>query len=249
MFLSHLIELRRRTLHTVAFFFVFCMVFFFFAGDLFHQLLAPLLHVLPNSEGLIATQLITPLLTPLKLAADAALLCTTPFALLQIWSFAAPGLYWSERRYLRWFLFGSMSLFCLGVLFCFYIVLPFTLQFLVHSVPKEVRLMPDISYAVGFIMRMLLLFGLCFQVPLLCLLLVRCNLISIKTLKTIRPYVIVAAFIIGMLLTPPDVLSQITLAVPLCLLYEIGIFCAAFFPGTGVSWTNSAQNSGCSQRE
>ena len=224
--LTHLLELRRRILRVLAVFIAFCLLFFFLAPELFHQLMSPLLYILPTKDPLIATQLMTPLLTPIQLAADAAMLCTAPYALLQLWYFASPGLYRYEQRLLRWGLLSSLLLFCMGVLFCFYIVLPFMLQCLVHSVPEGVRLMPDIVYAVDFITRMLLLFGFCFQVPLLCVLLVHLQLVSIATLKTIRPYMIVAAFTIGMLLTPPDVLSQIMLAVPLCLLYELGLWVA-----------------------
>jgi sec-independent protein translocase protein TatC len=226
--LTHLIELRRRAIYVLVFFSSLCLLFFFFADSLFHQLISPLLHVLPTAEPLIATQLTTPLLTPIKLAADAAMLFTAPFLLLQTWYFASPGLYQRERNGLRWAILGSLSLFVVGVLFCFYVVLPFMLQFFTHAIPAGVRLMPDITYAVSFITRMLLLFGFCFQVPLICLLLVHLQLIRVATLKVIRPYVIVAAFTIGMLFTPPDVLSQIMLAIPLCLLYELGIILAVF---------------------
>ena len=226
--LTHLLELRRRALHTITAFIALFILFFFFAPNLFHQFVSPLLHALPVHDALIATQITTPLLIPIRLAADAAVLCTAPYAILQMWYFASPGLYRRERNSIRWAIFGSMLLFCIGVLFCFYVVLPFMLQFFVHAVPAGVRLMPDITYAVDFITRMLLLFGICFQVPLLCLFLVHLQFISVVTLKEIRPYVIVASFTIGMLLTPPDVLSQIMLAVPLCLLYELGIILAIF---------------------
>lgn len=226
--LNHLLELRRRTLYVMMTFAGLFLLFFFFAPNLFHQLVSPLLQVLPVQNPLIATQITTPLLTPIKLAADAAMMCTAPFALLQIWYFAAPGLYRRERRSLRVAIIASVLLFCLGMLFCFYVILPFMLQFFATSVPAGVRLMPDITYAVDFITRMLLLFGLCFQVPLLCLLLVHLQVTDVTSLKAIRPYVIVAAFTIGMLLTPPDVLSQVMLAIPLCLLYELGIILAIF---------------------
>jgi len=187
------------------------------------------MQALPSQDSLIATQITSPLLTPIKLAADAAILGTAPFALLQAWRFASPGLYQHEKATIRWGIIGSMLLYCAGVLFCFYLVLPFMLQFFVHAVPTGVRLMPDMTYAIDFITRMLLLFGLCFQVPLLCLLCVRLQLVQLTTLKTMRPYIIVAAFTLGMLLTPPDVLSQIMLAIPLCMLYETGIILAVFF--------------------
>lgn len=227
--LTYLLELRRRVLRVIIAFVGLFGLFFFFAPTLFHQLVSPLLKVLPLADPLIATQITTPLLIPIRLAADAAMLCTAPFALLQLWYFASPALYWQERHRLRWAILSSLILFCMGVLFCFYVVLPFMLQFFAQAVPVGVRLMPDITYAVDFITRMLLLFGLCFQVPLLCLFFVSIGVVNVKTLKTIRPYIIVAAFIIGMLLTPPDVLSQIILAVPLCLLYELGIVLAMFF--------------------
>ncbi len=229
--LTHLLEIRRRALYVIFVFSAIFLLFFFFAPHLFHQLVLPLLHVLPIKDPLIATQITTPLLIPIKLAADAAMLCTAPYALLQLWYFASPGLYQRERTTLQWAMVGSVALFIIGALFCYYVVLPFILQFFAQAVPSGVRFMPDITYAVDFITRMLLLFGICFQVPLLCVFLVYLKITSLATLKKVRPYIIVAAFTIGMLLTPPDVLSQVTLAVPLCLLYELGIILAKFATG------------------
>lgn len=226
--LDHLLEFRRRMLQIVVFFIILFAIFFFIAPDLFHAMVHPLLKVLPVNNSLIATQITTPLLTPVKLAADAAILCTAPFALLHAWRFASPGLYRRERNGLRWVILTSFGLFFIGICFGFYLVLPFMFEFFAQAVPVGVRLMPDMGYAVDFITRMLLIFGLCFQIPLLCLLLVRLQWVSLITLKKIRPYVIVMAFTVGMLLTPPDVVSQILLAVPLCLLYETGIFLATF---------------------
>jgi len=233
--LNHLFELRRRALHVLTFFAALFMLFFFFAADLFHFLMMPLLHALPKQDSMIATQLTSTVLTPIKLAADAAMLATAPFALLHAWRFASPGLYRRERDNVRWAIVSSLILFAAGMLFCFYLVLPFMLQFFAGALPSGVRLMPDMGDAVDFITRMLLIFGFCFQVPLLCLLLVRLQLLEVAALKMVRPYIIVAAFIVGMLLTPPDVLSQIMLAIPLCLLYELGIVLAVFFakPATG----------------
>ncbi|HHF7347501.1 TPA: twin-arginine translocase subunit TatC [Legionella feeleii] len=233
--LSHLLELRKRALHIIITFFSFFLLFFFCANDLFHALISPLINALPKEYSLIATQITSPVLTPIKLAADAAMLCTAPFALLQLWCFVAPGLYRHERYNLRGALTGSLLLFVLGVLFCFYLVLPFMFQFFAKAVPLGVKFMPDMTYALDFITRMLLLFGFCFQVPLLCLTLVRLGWIDVHALKKVRPYVIVAAFTIGMLLTPPDVFSQIMLAVPLCLLYELGIILAKYTPSKIIS--------------
>ncbi|KTC85045.1 twin-arginine translocase subunit TatC [Legionella brunensis] len=226
--LNYLLELRRRALHILLFFALLFFVFFFFANDLFEALVAPLLSALGAKDGLIATQITSTVLTPLKLAANAAMLCTAPFALLQLWQFIAPGLYQHERYNLRGAMVLSLLLFFLGMSFCYYIVLPFMFQFFAKAAPTGVKLLPDMAYALDFISHMLLLFGLCFQVPLFCLLLVRLEWATLELLKKIRPYIIVAAFTIGMLLTPPDVFSQIMLAVPLCLLYELGLILAAF---------------------
>lgn len=224
--LNHLIELRQRALIAVCIFGGFFLLFFCYANNLFEALASPLTHVLPKQQSLIATQITSPVFTPIKLAADTALLCTTPFALMQLWLFIAPGLYRRERKPIMGALLLSLLLFCCGLLFCFFIVLPFMFQFFSQAVPTGVRLMPDMNTALDFITRMLMLFGLCFQVPLLCMLLVHMRWVSLARLQQIRPYMIVAAFTLGMLLTPPDVLSQIMLAVPLCLLYELGLLLA-----------------------
>lgn len=224
--LTHLIEIRQRALKILIVFSLFFVIFFIFAKELFHLLVMPLIYALPAENSLIATQITSAVLTPITLAANFALLCTAPFALLHLWRFVAPGLYQDERHKLSSFIFISVFLFAVGVLFCFYLVLPFMFQFFTHALPKGVKMMPDMANALEFITRMLLIFGICFQVPLICLSLVQMNWIDISALRQIRPYVIVAAFTIGMLLTPPDVLSQIALALPLCLLYELGIFFA-----------------------
>ncbi|MDP3706408.1 MAG: twin-arginine translocase subunit TatC [Legionellaceae bacterium] len=226
--LSHLIEIRRRILLVSILFGCLFLLFFFIAPHLFHGLIWPLLKALPHNKGLVATQITTPLFTPLNIAADMALLGTTPYVLFHIGRFASPGLYQHERYHLSWVLCGSFTLFILGCIFCYYLVLPFMFQFIVNMMPQGVHLMPDMGFAIDFITRMLLIFGLCFQVPLVALILVRLQLISILTLKNMRPYVIVGAFTLGMLLTPPDVLSQIMLAIPLCLLYEFSVITARY---------------------
>jgi len=154
------------------------------------------------------------------------MLATTPIALWHIWRFVIPGLYQHEQKTLRLALTFSVVLFITGLLFSYYLVLPWMFLWFSQSLPSAVQLMPDMAYSIDFITHMLLIFGLCFQIPLLCVLLVRTKIITHHTLITLRPYVIVLAFIIGMLLTPPDVLSQIMLALPLCLLYEMGVFLA-----------------------
>ncbi len=222
--LNYLLELRRRSIYVLLLFASLFLLFFLWAPTTYHLLVHPLVSILPQHRGLIATEITTAVFTPLKLAADVALLLTAPFALYQLWLFVSPALYQQEKSHLRQAICLSLMLFGGGMLFCFYIVLPFMLQFFAQALPQDVQLMPDMASALDFITRMMVLFGFCFQVPLLCLLLVRLHWLDLSTLRTIRPYVIVSAFILGMLLTPPDVLSQIILAVPLCLLYELGIF-------------------------
>ena len=227
--LTHLLELRRRAIYVLLFFSALFLIFFFMAADLFRAFMSPLLSALPNQSELIATQITSPIVTPLKLAADAALLLSAPFALFHLWRFISPGLHKKEQEQFRGAIFLSVLLFFAGLTFCFYLILPFMFQFFAHALPKGVHFMPDMAYALDFITRMLLLFGFCFQIPLITLILVRVKIIEVMTLKKIRPYIIVGAFIIGMLLTPPDVFSQIMLALPLCFLYELGIILALYF--------------------
>lgn len=220
----HFTELRRRLLQVFIAFMVLFLLFYFSAQGLLHALLSPLLQALSGNEAIIVTQITSSVLTPLSLAANAAMLATTPFALLHVWLFVAPGLYAAERRSFCWVIFSSVLLFCTGLLFCFYVVLPLMLRFFANAVPHGIRFLPDMALAVDFMTRMLLLFGLCFQVPLVCVFLVRMGVLEVVALKKVRPYAIVGAFTLGMLLTPPDVFSQVMLALPLCLLYELGVF-------------------------
>lgn len=226
--LKHLIEIRQRALMILSLFMAFFILCFCVSNMIFQALTSPLQHALSGKHGLIAIDITASLLTPISLAADVAMLCTAPFALFHVWRFIAPGLYRHEQRYLKQALFLSLLLFISGMAFCFYGVLPVMFTFFIKALPASVQMMPDMSNTLHFITRMLLVFGLCFQIPLISMTLVRLQWLELSVLRDIRPYVIVAAFIIGMLLTPPDVLSQIMLAVPLCLLYELGIFLAAW---------------------
>lgn len=226
MLLHHLLELRRRIIFVLIVFAVFFCIYFIFRTELFHLFIQPLLTNLPAKSSLIATEITACVLTPIGLAANAAFLSTSPFALFHFWRFIMPGLYINERRRLKGIILTSIILFGLGFVFCFYLILPFMFQFFAANLPSDVIMMPDISYTMKFITEMLVLFGISFQLPLICLILVRLHWVDISLLQKIRPYIIVGAFVIGMLLTPPDVLSQIMLAVPLCVLYELGILLA-----------------------
>ncbi|MFC3908345.1 twin-arginine translocase subunit TatC [Legionella dresdenensis] len=224
--LGHLLELRQRAIKILCTFGVLFLLCFYYADSLFTILVSPLMHALPVGEQLIATQVTSPVFTPLALATNIALFATAPVFLWQVWRFVIPGLYRRERRLMQGIILTSLGLFCLGVLFCFWVILPFMFRFFLQAVPAGVKMLPDMANATDFITRMLLLFGLCFQVPLIVQTLVQFRLVTVDQLIKIRPYIIVAAFTVAMLLTPPDVMSQIMLAIPLCLLYEFGILLA-----------------------
>ncbi len=228
MILSHLLELRARLIHCLLFFLLVFAVFFIWAPEFFNLLMTPLLHVLPHEHPMIATNITTPLLTPITLAAQAAFLCSVPYFLYHLWRFVTPGLFQHERRFFARFFILSFLLFILGGLFCFYGLLPWIFYMMVHVLPQGVQLMPDMANASYFVTHWIILIGLFFQIPLVCLVLVRFNHVSLDTLRVIRPYIIVLAFVLGMLLTPPDVISQILLALPLWGLFELGVFLARF---------------------
>ncbi|PJD93595.1 MAG: twin-arginine translocase subunit TatC [Legionella sp.] len=221
--IKFLIELRKRLLNTFGVFGVLFAAFFCFSTPLFYWYMLPLQRVLPKSTHLIATQIATPLLTPLCMATNLALLCTIPYGLFHLWRFASPALYRSEQKKIQFVLGLSIGLFVLGNLFCYFLILPFMFQCIIHALPKDVLFLPDMGSAASFITWMMIIFGLSFQIPLLCMVLIQIQMIQISHLIAARPYIIVAAFTLGMLLTPPDVLSQILLAVPLWGLYESGI--------------------------
>ncbi len=227
--ISLLIEVRKRLLHTLVVFLGLCGLFFVFSAKIFHLYMLPLQHLLTAPQRLIATQITAPLITPLAMAINLAVLTTIPYGLWQFWRFAAPALYRSERHTLGFVFCGSIGLFCLGVLFGYFFILPFMFQCMIQAVPRDVLLLPDISSVTHFITGMLVVFGLSFQIPLICILLVRLNWLRVEQYRALRPYIIVAAFTLGMLLTPPDLLSQILLAMPLWGLYESGVYLARIF--------------------
>ncbi len=224
-----LTELRKRLLTILLLFACLFGLFFLCSAHIFHWYMLPLQHLLPAPHHLIATHITTPIVTPITMAGNLALFCTTPYGLWQLWRFASPALYRSERRKWRWLLSSSMGLFCLGCLFCYFFILPFMFQCIIQSLPKEVLLLPDINSVTHFITEMMILFGISFQIPLVCFLLLHMQILSIAQCQALRPYIIVIAFTLGMLLTPPDVIAQILLAIPLWGLYESGILLARVF--------------------
>ncbi|OOR99104.1 twin arginine-targeting protein translocase TatC [Canicola haemoglobinophilus] len=227
--ISHLLELRDRLLRSIIFVTVVFLALVYFANDIYNFVASPLLDVLPAGATMIATNIATPFFTPIKLTAVVALFISVPFLLYQIWAFIAPALYQHEKRLVYPLLFSSTLLFYLGVAFAYYVVFPLVFAFLTKTAPEGVAIATDISSYLDFVLALFLAFGICFEVPVAIVLLCWSGVTTPADLRKKRPYIIVAAFFIGMLLTPPDAISQTLLALPMCLLFEIGVICAGFY--------------------
>lgn len=221
--IDHLIELRTRLIRSIAVVLVAFVALVPFANRLYSWLAQPLVERLPEGTQMVAIDVVTPFFTPIKLAFFSAIFATVPFLLFQIWAFVAPGLYRRERRFALPLLVSAIALFYIGCAFAYFIVLPLMFAFLTGVTPEGVSMMTDISRYLDFVLVLFLVFGLCFEVPVAVVILVLLGVVSVEQLKQARPYVIVGAFVIAAVVTPPDVLSQILLAVPMCLLYEVGI--------------------------
>jgi sec-independent protein translocase protein TatC len=225
-FISHLVELRARLIRAcggILLGFVPCA---FYARELYSLLAQPLLEKLPEGGQMIATEVITPFFVPMKVAMMVAFVITLPHTLYQIWAFVAPGLYSHEKRLVLPLVLASSILFLCGMAFAYFAALPLVFEFITHFAPEGVAVMTDIGRYLDFLLTMFIAFGITFEVPILVIVLVRMDIVSIEKLKEIRPYVLVGAFVIGAIFTPPDVISQFMLAVPLYLLYECGILVA-----------------------
>ncbi len=222
-FLDHVIELRQRILHGLLAVILLFFPIYFFANDLYGFVAAPLMAHLPNDGNMIATEVASPFLTPFKLAIFAAIFLGMPYLLHQIWGFVAPGLYKHEKRFAMPLLFSSIVLFYAGVAFSYYLVFPLVFQFLAGVTPEGVTMMTDINRYLDFVLKMFFAFGFAFEIPVATLLLAWTGIASAKTMANKRPYVIVGCFVFAMLLTPPDVISQLMLAIPTWILFEIGI--------------------------
>jgi len=227
-FISHLIELRDRLLRSVIGLVLVFIALFPFANKIYHLLAEPMLSELPAGGQMIATAVTTPFFVPMKVAMLAAFVISLPHTLYQIWSFVAPGLYAHERKFMAPLIVASTLLFFTGMAFAYYLVFPVVFGFITHAAPEGVAVMTDIGNYLDFVMTMFIAFGIAFEVPIAVVVLVRFNIVKIQTLKDIRAYVIVGAFVVGAIFTPPDVISQVMLAVPLWLLYEAGIIFARF---------------------
>jgi sec-independent protein translocase protein TatC len=229
-FISHLIELRTRLMHALFAVLAVFVVLFLYPGAaaIYDFLAAPLMHALPEGARMIATGVITPFMVPMKLTALVAFMLALPYVLYQAWAFVAPGLYEHEKKLAMPIIVASTVLFLIGVAFCYYFVFGTVFRFINDFAPKSITPAPDIEAYFSFVITMFMAFGLTFEIPIVVIILVRAGVVSIEKLKEARPYVIVGAFVVAAVVTPPDVLSQFLLAVPMCLLYEAGLFCARF---------------------
>lgn len=230
-FVEHLMELRNRLIKAVLAIGLVCAVLALYPGPgrLYDFLAAPLVAHLPAGATLIATSVISPFLVPLKILLMAAFLIALPVVLYQVWAFVAPGLYSHEKRLVLPLVVASTVLFLLGVAFCYYFVFGQVFKFIQGFAPKSITAAPDIEAYLSFVLSMFLAFGVAFEVPIAVVVLARMGVVTIEKLKSFRGYFVVGAFVVAAIVTPPDVVSQLALAIPMCLLYELGIVCARLF--------------------
>jgi sec-independent protein translocase protein TatC len=229
-FVSHLVELRTRLLKGLCSILIIFSGLFYFANDIYSLTAAPLIEQLSPGSTMIATEVAAPFLAPFKLTLFASVFIAMPYLLYQIWGFIAPGLYEQEQRLARPVLISSVILFYAGTAFAYFVIFPLVFGFFNAVTPDGVTVMTDISRYLDFVLKLFFAFGLAFEVPVATVLLIWSGFTSAETLKRNRPYIIVAAFVLGMLLTPPDVVSQVLLALPVWLLFEIGLLLSRRLP-------------------
>lgn len=226
--IAHLKELRICLMRAMVAVLIIFLGLLYFAGDIYHLIALPLIDKLPEGGSMIATEVASPFFTPLKLTFFTAVYIAMPFILYQAWSFISPGLYNNERRVALPIILSGAMLFYAGTGFAYYVVFPLVFGFLTAIPPTGVKIMTDIQHYLDFIIKLFFAFGLAFEIPIATFMLVRGEFISVSGLRRNRPYVIIMAFVLGMLLTPPDIVSQILLAVPVWLLFEIGLMISAY---------------------
>ena len=225
---SHLIELRDRLLRGVGSVLVFFLILAPFADSLYEMLARPLMNALPEGNSMISTEPHGPFFVPFKFAFACSFALAVPYLLYQIWAFVAPGLYKNEKRLVVPLLLSSSALFYIGIIFSYFVVFPIIFSFFANTAPEGVAVMTDINAYLGFVIKLFFAFGVAFEVPVATVLLVYLGMAEVESLKQKRPYIIVAAFVVGMLLTPPDIFSQTLLALPVWGLFELGLLCCRF---------------------
>ena len=240
-FISHLIELRQRLLKAIAAILIVLLVLLPFADRLYHFIAEPLLQRLPQGSQMVAIDVASPFMTPVKLAFFVALFAAMPIVLYQAWAFVAPGLYRHEKRMALPLLVSSVLMFYLGCAAAYYVVLPKVFTFLLGVTPQGVSMMTDIGHYLDFVITMFFAFGLCFEVPVVVVILAWLGWVNVEQLTRQRPYVILGAFVLAAVVAPPDVLSMLMLAIPMCLLYELGVLAVRLFvPRPRVDDTDAA---------
>ncbi|MGB0893347.1 MAG: twin-arginine translocase subunit TatC [Parashewanella sp.] len=227
--ISHLLELRNKVLHAVASVLIVFICLVYWAKDIYHYVATPLMSTMPDTGTMIATDVAAPFFAPFKLTLILSFFIAIPYVLYQIWSFIAPGLYKHEKRLITPLLFSSTLLFYLGIAFAYYVVFPVVFGFFTSVAPEGVQIATDINSYLSFILKLFFAFGLAFEIPIAVILLCWAGVTSVEDLSAKRPYIVVAAFVIGMLLTPPDIISQTMLAVPMLILFEGGLLAARFY--------------------
>ncbi|MBA0159613.1 Sec-independent protein translocase subunit TatC [Pectobacterium versatile] len=231
--ISHLIELRKRLLNSIICVLAVFISLVYFANDIYQLVSAPLIEQLPAGASMIATDVASPFFTPIKLTMIVSVFVAAPLVLYQVWAFVAPALYKHERRLMMPLLVSSSLLFYSGMAFAYFVVFPLAFGFFAKTAPVGVLIATDINNYLDFVMALFMAFGISFEVPVAIVLLCWSGVVTPEDLKKKRPYILVGAFVVGMLLTPPDVFSQTLLAVPMYLLFEIGVFFARFYVGKG----------------
>ena len=229
-FISHLVELRQRLVRAVGAVLALFVVLFLYPGSgaIYDYLALPLMNALPEGAKMIATGVITPFMVPLKVTALVGFMIALPYVLYQAWAFVAPGLYEHEKKLALPLIVASSVLFFTGVAFCYFFVFGKVFAFIHDFAPKSITPAPDIEAYFSFVITMFLAFGITFEIPIVVIVLVRMGIVTVQKLKEARPYVVVGAFVVAAVVTPPDVMSQFMLAVPMCILYEAGLFFARF---------------------
>lgn len=222
-FIPHIIELRKRLLRSLLLFFTLFFILFWFDEKLYSFVAKPLLNILPAEGHIITSDITTPFTAPLKLAAFAAIILAFPGILYELWMFIAPGLYRHERKNLLPLIVGSTLCFYSGMLFGYAVICPLALKFFINTTPKEVLFLTDMQAYLQFVLTLVLSAGIVFQVPIITVILIRNNILSIEKLTSLRRYIIVGSFVVGMILAPPDVISQTLLALPMWWLFELGL--------------------------
>ena len=227
--IKHLFELRTTALRCIISITLITIILLPFANQIYSFIATPLIAKLPEGSSMIATEVASPFFAPFKLTLFCGIFFSIPYILYQTWSFIAPGLYINERKLILPLLVSSSLLFYLGIFFAYYVVFPILFAFLTTTAPSNITVMTDINHYLDFILKLFFAFGVSFEIPIATILLIKSNFITIEKLSSNRPYIILFAFFVGMLLTPPDVISQILLAIPIWVLFEIGLVLGKYF--------------------